>query len=73
MIEPRYEGAPKPKLFEILKCLPKTNCRECGESTCMVFAALMALGVKVPKDCPQLLEAHRRKLENYMKAFLLDD
>ena len=26
-IEPSYESAPKPKLLEILKLLPKTNCR----------------------------------------------
>jgi len=29
-IKPKYEGLPKPKLLEILKLLPKTNCRECG-------------------------------------------
>ena len=26
-ITPSYEGAPKPKILEILKLLPKTNCR----------------------------------------------
>ncbi|MFH1488524.1 MAG: (Fe-S)-binding protein, partial [Pseudomonadota bacterium] len=49
-IEPKYEGAPKPKVFEILKLLPKTNCRECGEPTCMVFAARIAEGAKGPED-----------------------
>jgi len=37
-IEPSYESAPIPKIFEILKRLPRTNCRECGQTTCMVFA-----------------------------------
>ena len=41
-IKPSYEGAPKPKILEILKLLPKTNCRECGQTTCMVFATLVA-------------------------------
>ena len=27
-IEPCYEGVPKPKLIEILKLLPKTNCKQ---------------------------------------------
>jgi ArsR family metal-binding transcriptional regulator len=27
-IEPGYEGVPKPKLIEILKLLPKTNCKQ---------------------------------------------
>ena len=53
-IEPSTEGTPKPKVIEILKLLPMTNCKECGEPTCMVFAARMAEGVKIPKDCPQL-------------------
>jgi ArsR family metal-binding transcriptional regulator len=29
-IEPKYEGTPKPRVFEILKLLPKTNCKDCG-------------------------------------------
>src|SRR4030042_885874 len=36
-ITPNCEGAPKPKILEILKLLPKTNCRECGQPTCMVL------------------------------------
>lgn len=51
-IEPSYEGAPKPKVIEILKLLPKTNCRECGEPTCMVLAARMAEGAKGPGGLP---------------------
>lgn len=72
-IEPSYESAPKAKVFEILKILPKTNCGECGEPTCMVFAAVVAQGIKGPEDCPQLLEEDSRKLQNYMKSFHLDD
>ncbi len=34
-IEPLYEAAPQPKVIEILKLLPKTNCKECGLPTCM--------------------------------------
>lgn len=71
-IEPKYEGAPKPKVFEILKFLPKTNCKECGESMCMVFAAKIAEGAKGPEDCPALKEEERLKLANYMGQFQLD-
>ena len=72
-IEPSYESAPKPKIFQILKYLPKTNCGECGDSTCTVFAAMVAQGVKGPEDCPQLLEEDSRKLKEYMNPFHLDD
>ena len=71
-IVPRYEGTPKPKLLEILRLLPLTNCRECGESTCMVFAAKIAEGSKWPKDCPPLKEEKRMKVQEYMESFQLD-
>jgi len=68
-IQPCYEGAPKPKVIEILKLLPRTNCRECGEPTCMVFAARMAEGVYGPADCPQMIAESNHRLEEYMSQF----
>lgn len=70
-IEPSYEGIPKPKVLEILKLLPKTNCRECGQPTCMVFAPRVAEGVKGPEDCAALTEEKRSKLHDYMSQFHL--
>jgi ArsR family metal-binding transcriptional regulator len=71
-IKPRYEGLPKPKLLEILKLLPKTNCRECGQSTCMVFAALVAQGEKDVEDCRALTEEKMRLLRTYLSRFEFD-
>jgi ArsR family metal-binding transcriptional regulator len=71
-IEPSYDGAPKPKLIEILKLLPKTNCKECGQPTCMVFAARMAEGIKGVEACPGLDQENREKLEEYMLQFDFD-
>lgn len=68
-IEPRFEGAPKPKVIEILKLLPKTNCRECGQPTCMVFATQVADGGKGPKDCPPLGEENKARLDAYLQQF----
>jgi ArsR family metal-binding transcriptional regulator len=68
-IQPSYEGAPKPKVIEILKLLPRTNCRDCGMPTCMVFAARMAEGAKGPEDCPALGADNQRRLEKYMSKF----
>jgi ArsR family metal-binding transcriptional regulator len=68
-IEPSYESAPKPKLLEILKLLPKTNCGLCGEPTCMVFAARTAEGVKGPEDCPPLTGEGRAGLQDYLSRF----
>ncbi len=71
-ITPSYEGAPKPKVFEILKRLPKTNCRQCGFPTCTVFAAKVAEGAKGPEDCPELDEEAESALVEYMSQFRLD-
>ena len=71
-IHPSYEGAPKPKVIKILKLLPRTNCRDCGMPTCMVFAVRMAEGIKGVEDCPELDQENRAKLEDYMRQFVFD-
>lgn len=71
-IEPCYEGMGKPKVFEILKLLPQTNCRECGEPTCMVFASRIAEGAKGIDKCNPISDENKMKLSNYMGQFRLD-
>lgn len=71
-IVPSYEGAPKPGLLEILKLLPKTNCHECGQPTCMVFAVLVSQGVKGPEDCPPMDDQKANRLMKYMIQFHFD-
>jgi ArsR family metal-binding transcriptional regulator len=72
VIKPKYEGLPKPKLLEILKLLPKNNCHECGQPTCMVFAALAAQGVMNAGDCPALTEDKKGLLKSYLSRFEFD-
>jgi ArsR family metal-binding transcriptional regulator len=71
-IRPSYQVAPKPKLLEILKLLPKTNCKKCGQPTCMVFASLVAQGAKSTEDCPELTSEKAQELNRYMSEFSLD-
>lgn len=40
--------------MEILKLLPKTNCKSCHEPTCLVFAVNVFNGKKDIKNCPYL-------------------
>jgi ArsR family metal-binding transcriptional regulator len=68
-IEPYYEGMPRPKVIEILKLLPKTNCKECGFPTCMVFASLVAEGRRDLSNCTQLGMENKNKLLAYVKQF----
>ena len=68
-IEPSFESAAKPVLIEVLKLLPKTNCRECNEPTCMVFAARAIEGIKDHNDCPSIGTEEKKKLEIYLSQF----
>ncbi len=71
-ITPCTEGLPRPQMIEILKRLPKTNCRKCGQPTCMVFATRVADGAAGPGDCPKIDPQQRAELDNYLGAFRLD-
>jgi len=68
-IAPKYEGAQKAHPLEIYKLLPRSNCRACGQPTCMAFAALAATGVKGAEDCSSLDDALGKKLGEYLAAF----
>lgn len=68
-ITPCYESAKPPALPELLKRLPGTNCRACGQPTCMVFAVRMMEGIKDQEDCPELTEENRADLKAYLSNF----
>ena len=72
-IEPSETVTEKPQLIEVLKRLPKTNCRECGQPTCMVFSSLVVQGIKGSNDCPQLDAANKKRLERYLGKFRFID
>ena len=55
-ITPDYSRRTPPKLLDILRHLPRTNCRDCGLASCMAFAAELAQGDKRLEDCPPLCE-----------------
>jgi ArsR family metal-binding transcriptional regulator len=68
-ITPRFTGKSKPKLMEILKLLPKTNCRKCSQPTCMVFASQVVEGGRGPEHCPEMTESNRDILSVYLAGF----
>ena len=68
-IKASLETAPKPRILDILRLLPKTNCRECGQPTCMVFATQLTEGSKVLDDCRLLDEQAKMRLQEYLSQF----
>ncbi len=68
-IAPSYEVLPPPRIIDILKLLPRTNCRACGQPTCLVFATRVSAGEAPPEACPELTPATLDLLQRYVKQF----
>jgi ArsR family metal-binding transcriptional regulator len=71
-IVPKYDGKSKPHILDIFKLLPKTNCRKCGQPTCMMFASLATEGIKGCDDCLEMDEENGNKLREYLSRFRFD-
>jgi hypothetical protein len=66
--------------MEIYKHLDKSNCRECGEKTCLAFAGAVFQGRRKINECPKLeatvvekyaeTRANRNAIEDHREAFL---
>lgn len=67
-IEPLYTSRPAINMMAIMKYLPRTNCRECSEPTCLAFAAKVRDGEKGPDDCPPLSPEARNQLHAFLSA-----
>ena len=71
-IVPSFETPAQPRIFNILKLLPRTNCGICNQPTCTVFASLVAQGIKGPEDCPPLDDGNKEELQKYLEQFIFD-
>ena len=63
-IEPSYEMRRRPPALEIFKRLPGTNCRACGERTCLAFAAKVHAGQVPVRLCTPVLEGEFGRLKD---------
>ena len=68
-IQPSSESMKQPILLEVLKLLPRSNCQECGLSTCMVFASRVVEGSKDQDDCPAIDHRSKNELKRYLSSF----
>jgi len=62
-IKPSYEEKIKVTALQIYGWLPKTNCKTCGEATCLAFAVKLLLGEQKLEHCMPL-SAEPRFSEN---------
>ena len=56
-IEPRSEERRTPRPLDVWELLPRTNCRQCGEATCMAFGFALLEARRRPEECPLLAES----------------
>lgn len=55
-IQPRPQGRRVPRPLDVYELLPRTNCRMCGEATCMAFAFGLLEGRQQASACPSLAD-----------------
>lgn len=55
-----------PDPLTIFRYLEQSNCRECGEKTCLAFAAAVAIGKKSLAACPHLSAAAKAALADVL-------
>ena len=55
-ITPFEETRDRPNAIQLYKLLPKTNCKVCGQLSCMAFASKLILGTCRLYQCPQVQE-----------------
>lgn len=53
-IEPLYESKKRPHPLQLYTWLPRTNCGQCGEKTCLAFAAFLYIGQQSIENCKPL-------------------
>lgn len=68
-IVPRYTAAPWREPAAILRMLPKSDCGQCGQPTCFIFARMASKGAMDARDCPPLSNEARQDLASYLNLF----
>lgn len=61
----------KISVVDILKRLPKTNCKECGEPTCMAFATRLVKNDIALEACPPLYTPKYAKSRKALEQLLV--
>ena len=71
-IEPCYKKGVEIKYLDVFKLLPGTNCKECGQPTCLAFAARLVQQEATIDQCSPLFneryEEKRKKLFDMLQA-----
>ena len=56
-IQPCPEDRKVPRPLDVYELLPRTNCRACGEATCMAFVFGLLEARRLSAECPPLADS----------------
>ena len=65
-IVPCYEQRRLVGFLEVYLLLPGSNCKACGEATCLAFSVGLLESRHRLEDCPRLDEAHQQRLASLL-------
>jgi len=69
-ITPRFSERRLPTVIDLLKYLPKTNCRQCGYITCLAYAAELRTSQARLEDCLPLSEPKYTENDRKLRSIL---
>jgi ArsR family metal-binding transcriptional regulator len=69
-ITPCFIEKARPSVMDIFRLLPKTNCKRCGYSTCLVYAADLLEGKTRLECCSILLEPENAEIHQKLMGIL---
>ena len=61
-IEPNYRRHRSSSVLDMLRLLPRSNCRVCGYATCLAFASALTVSRAAPWSCPYLMRPSSREI-----------
>jgi ArsR family metal-binding transcriptional regulator len=71
-ITPNFETRRRPAPMVIYKLLPQTNCKQCNEQTCFIFALKLIASQKKIADCPPLSKPQYQSNLAALEELLID-
>ena len=69
-IEPRNEERRTPRPLDVWELLPRTNCRQCGEATCMAFAFALLEAQRKIDECAPLMQSDSAESREMLRGLL---
>ena len=69
-ITPRHEERRTPRPLDVWELLPRTNCRQCGEATCMAFGFALLEARRKIDECAPLMQPDAAEPRETLRGLL---